>query len=66
MRRFWMAGGIGIGLCLGFLVLLVVGTYSAAAGLAGGGGGRPLGLVKGACRRSTRPWCRSGAPSARR
>src|SRR4051794_29746052 len=45
-----MAGGIGIGLCLSFLVLIVVGTYSAAAGLAGAGaaGGRALGLAKGA------------------
>ncbi|MET8753704.1 bifunctional lytic transglycosylase/C40 family peptidase [Streptomyces sp. NPDC004667] len=49
MRRFWMAGGIGFGLCLGFLVIIVVGTYSAAAGLSGAaGGGRPLGLAKGA------------------
>ncbi|MEU9181297.1 bifunctional lytic transglycosylase/C40 family peptidase [Streptomyces sp. NPDC048550] len=45
-----MASGIGIGLCLSFLVLIVVGTYSAAAGLVGAGaaGGRVLGLAKGA------------------
>ncbi|MGP9019546.1 bifunctional lytic transglycosylase/C40 family peptidase [Streptomyces sp. BR1] len=45
-----MAGGIGVGLSLAFLALLVVGTYSAAAGLAGGlgGGGRSVGLAKGA------------------
>ncbi|MCB5182413.1 C40 family peptidase [Streptomyces antimicrobicus] len=44
-----MAGGIGIGLCLSFLVLIVVGTYSAAAGLAGGGrGANNIALTKGA------------------
>ncbi|MFF3454307.1 NlpC/P60 family protein [Streptomyces sp. NPDC002730] len=43
-----MAGGVGIGLCLSFVVLLVVGTYSAAAGLMGGSGGRAVGLAKGA------------------
>ncbi|MEU9015481.1 bifunctional lytic transglycosylase/C40 family peptidase [Streptomyces sp. NPDC048479] len=43
-----MAGGIGIGLCLSFVALLVVGTYSAAAGLMGGSGGRAVGLAKGA------------------
>ncbi|MEV6648969.1 bifunctional lytic transglycosylase/C40 family peptidase [Streptomyces sp. NPDC051219] len=48
MRKFWVAGGIGIGLCLSFLGLLVVGTYSAAASLAAGGGGRAVGLAKGA------------------
>ncbi|MFJ6935155.1 NlpC/P60 family protein [Streptomyces sp. NPDC101132] len=48
MRRFWVAGGIGIGLCLSFLGLLVIGTYSAAAGLIGSGGGRAVGLAKGA------------------
>ncbi|MEU1076656.1 MULTISPECIES: bifunctional lytic transglycosylase/C40 family peptidase [unclassified Streptomyces] len=50
MRKFWVAGGIGFGLCLSFLALLVVGTYSAAAGLAGGlgGGGGAVGLAKGA------------------
>ncbi|MFD8414065.1 MULTISPECIES: C40 family peptidase [unclassified Streptomyces] len=47
MRRFWVIGGIGFGVCLCFLALLVVGTYSAAAGIAGGGG-RALGLTKGA------------------
>lgn len=48
MRKVWMAGGVGIGLCLSFVVLLVVGTYSAAAGLMGGSGGRAVGLAKGA------------------
>ncbi|MFE9258403.1 NlpC/P60 family protein [Streptomyces sp. NPDC006879] len=41
-----MAGGIGIGLGLVFVLLLVVGTFSAAANLVGGG--RALGLAKGA------------------
>ncbi|QES52433.1 peptidase P60 [Streptomyces venezuelae] len=43
-----MASGIGVGACLTFVLLLVVGTYSAAAGLASGAGGRPVGLAKGA------------------
>ncbi|NUK96478.1 C40 family peptidase [Streptomyces lunaelactis] len=44
-----MASGVGIGLCLSFVALLVVGTYSAAAGLMGGAnGGRAVGLAKGA------------------
>ncbi|WP_455357400.1 C40 family peptidase [Streptomyces sp. SYSU K217416] len=43
-----MASGIGIGLALSFLGLLVIGTYSAAASLAAGGGGRAVGLAKGA------------------
>ncbi|GAA2959640.1 transglycosylase TgdA [Streptomyces enissocaesilis] len=49
MRKVWVFSGIGIGLCLSFVALLVVGTFSAAAGLAGGaGGGRAVGLAKGA------------------
>ncbi|MFF4951954.1 C40 family peptidase [Streptomyces chattanoogensis] len=47
MRKFWVAGGLGVGLVLCLLGLLVVGTYSAAAGLAGAGG-RAVGLAKGA------------------
>ncbi|KIF03884.1 peptidase P60 [Streptomyces sp. RSD-27] len=43
-----MAGGIGIGVCLTFVALLVVGTYSAAAGLTKGGRQGAVGLVKGA------------------
>ncbi|MFF5427132.1 MULTISPECIES: bifunctional lytic transglycosylase/C40 family peptidase [unclassified Streptomyces] len=39
-----MAGG-AFGLCLGFLLLLVVGTYSAAAGLLGGAGSGKNGTV---------------------
>lgn len=46
VRKFWVAGGIGVGLVLSFLALLVIGTYTAAAGMAGGGG-RPVGLAKG-------------------
>jgi hypothetical protein len=50
VRKVWMASGVGIGLCLSFVALLVVGTYSAAAGLMGanGSGGRAVGLAKGA------------------
>jgi cell wall-associated NlpC family hydrolase len=47
VRKMWVAGGLGIGLCLCFLALLVVGTYTAAASLAGGAG-RVVGLAKGA------------------
>ncbi|MFJ8312268.1 MULTISPECIES: NlpC/P60 family protein [unclassified Streptomyces] len=44
-----MVGGIGLGVCLSFVALLVVGTYSAAAGIASGlGGGSGVGLAKGA------------------
>ncbi|AOP50440.1 C40 family peptidase [Streptomyces lydicus] len=46
MRKFWVAGGLGAGLVL-LLGLLLIGTYVAAAGLAGIGG-RALGLAKGA------------------
>jgi hypothetical protein len=50
VRKVWMASGVGIGLCLSFVALLVVGTFSAAAGLMGanGSGGRAVGLAKGA------------------
>ncbi|MFE9123591.1 NlpC/P60 family protein [Streptomyces sp. NPDC007172] len=47
MRRVWVVGGIGFGVCLSFVALLVVGTYSAAAGLASRAGGA-IGLAKGA------------------
>ncbi|MEV7562457.1 bifunctional lytic transglycosylase/C40 family peptidase [Streptomyces sp. NPDC089795] len=47
MRRFWVIGGISFGACLCFVALLVVGTYSAAAGIATAGG-RQVGLAKGA------------------
>ncbi|MER7465809.1 bifunctional lytic transglycosylase/C40 family peptidase [Streptomyces sp. NPDC097981] len=42
-----MASGIGVGACLTFIALLVVGTYSAAAGIASGGK-QAVGLAKGA------------------
>ncbi|CAM5445661.1 transglycosylase [Streptomyces tanashiensis] len=44
-----MAGG-ALGVCLGFVALLVVGTYSAAAGIAGGSAGKngTVALAKGA------------------
>lgn len=47
MRKYWVfvGGGIGLGLC--FIALLVVGTYSAAAGIAGAASGA-VGLAKGA------------------
>ncbi|MFB6839580.1 NlpC/P60 family protein [Streptomyces sp. NPDC056361] len=48
MRRAgkaWLVAGGSLGVCLGFLVLLVVGTYSAAAGIAGGAGSSANGTV---------------------
>ncbi|MCY0938722.1 bifunctional lytic transglycosylase/C40 family peptidase [Streptomyces sp. H34-S4] len=48
VRRLWVVGGISFGACLCFLALLVIGTYSAAAGIATGAGGRAGGLAKGA------------------
>ncbi|MGW1768600.1 bifunctional lytic transglycosylase/C40 family peptidase [Streptomyces sp. NPDC002073] len=47
MRRFWVASGIGTAVFFCFIALLVVGTYSAAAGIMTGGG-RFAGLAKGA------------------
>lgn len=48
MRKVWLAVTIGFGLFFSFIALLVVGTYSAAAGLAGGGTKSAVGLAKGA------------------
>ncbi|RPK67456.1 Gamma-D-glutamyl-L-lysine endopeptidase [Streptomyces sp. ADI95-17] len=48
MRKFWVVGGIGVGVAMSFVALLVVGTYSAAAGLEGSGGGGAVALAKGA------------------
>ncbi|WP_405999948.1 NlpC/P60 family protein [Streptomyces sp. NBC_00829] len=48
MRKAWLVAGASIGLCLSFVALLVVGTYSAAAGLMGGAKGGAVGLAKGA------------------
>lgn len=48
MRKAWLVVAAVGGLCMSFIGLLVVGTYSAASGLAGGGGGKAVGLAKGA------------------
>ncbi|MGV9312825.1 C40 family peptidase [Streptomyces sp. NPDC003691] len=48
MRKAWLVAGISVGGCLAFLALLVVGTYSLAAGATGSGSGRAVGLAKGA------------------
>ncbi|WP_149179856.1 bifunctional lytic transglycosylase/C40 family peptidase [Streptomyces sp. TRM49041] len=51
MRKGWLVGGVVVGACMSFVALLVVGTYVAAAGLAGGAGGGvrgTVGLAKGA------------------
>lgn len=47
MRKAWIVGGVGVGSCACFVGLLVVGTYSAAAGLGGATQGS-VGLAKGA------------------
>lgn len=47
-RKVWLAVIFGGGLLFSFMALLVVGTYSAAAGLAGGGSGGAVRLAKGA------------------
>ncbi|MFB7634038.1 NlpC/P60 family protein [Streptomyces sp. NPDC056149] len=47
MRKFWVTSGLGVGLMLCLVGLLVIGTYGAAAGLAGATG-RAVGLAKGA------------------
>lgn len=44
MRKLWLFVALGSGMALSFLALLVVGTYTAASGLAG----RGVGLAKGA------------------
>ncbi|WP_371791593.1 bifunctional lytic transglycosylase/C40 family peptidase [Streptomyces sp. NBC_01471] len=46
MRKVLVMGGIGVGTSLGFIGLLVVGTYSAAAGI--GSTGSTVALAKGA------------------
>ncbi|QES20858.1 peptidase P60 [Streptomyces venezuelae] len=48
--KAWLVAGGSLGVCLGFVALLVVGTYSAAAGLIGGAGSGKngtVGLAKG-------------------
>lgn len=47
-RRFWLIVIIAGGLCLSFLALLVVGTFSAAAGLTESADGASVTLAKGA------------------
>jgi cell wall-associated NlpC family hydrolase len=47
-RKVWLAVIVGGGLLFSFFALVVVGTYSAAAGLAGGGSGGAVRLAKGA------------------
>ncbi|MFD9789541.1 NlpC/P60 family protein [Streptomyces sp. NPDC059070] len=48
MRKVWVVSGTAVGASLSFVALLVVGTYSAAAGLTTGGGGQSVALAKGA------------------
>ena len=71
MRKVWLGVSVGIGVCLSFVVLLVLGTYMVAANLAGGGGrdqcrpgeGRGPGLVRS---RSSSGTGNSAPPSTRR
>ncbi|MET9955368.1 bifunctional lytic transglycosylase/C40 family peptidase [Streptomyces sp. NPDC006339] len=44
-RRAWLVAGVVFGVCLSFVALIVVGTYSAAAGLLGGAGNGKNGTV---------------------
>ncbi|MGP3983399.1 bifunctional lytic transglycosylase/C40 family peptidase [Streptomyces sp. KR80] len=53
MRKAWWWGGAGLALGAGFMALLIIGTYSAAAYLMGGG--RAVGLAKGAVPAAYRP-----------
>lgn len=46
-KKVWLTVTVGLGSCLSFLALLVIGTYSAALGLAGGAGGTVT-LARGA------------------
>ncbi|MEV6779574.1 bifunctional lytic transglycosylase/C40 family peptidase [Streptomyces syringium] len=48
MRKLWVGVGVGIGMSLCFIGLLVIGVYSAASNLLGGGGKGAVGLAKGA------------------
>ncbi|MEV4427305.1 bifunctional lytic transglycosylase/C40 family peptidase [Streptomyces sp. NPDC049602] len=47
--KAWLVAGGALGVCLGFVALLVIGTYSAAAGIAGGASGKggTVALAKG-------------------
>ncbi|MBT2386227.1 bifunctional lytic transglycosylase/C40 family peptidase [Streptomyces sp. ISL-11] len=48
VRKLWVGVGAGIAMCLCFIGLLVIGVYSAASNLLGGGGGKSVGLAQGA------------------
>ncbi|WP_447038798.1 C40 family peptidase [Streptomyces sp. DSM 118878] len=52
VRKAWLIASVGFGGALGFIALLVLGTYMAAGSMAGGasgaGGGASVGLAKGA------------------
>ncbi len=48
MRKYWIAGGVGVGLVMAFLALLVMGTYMVAGSMLGGATGGAVGLAKGA------------------
>ncbi|WP_335981205.1 MULTISPECIES: bifunctional lytic transglycosylase/C40 family peptidase [Streptomycetaceae] len=48
MRRIWLVVIIALGLCFSFLALLVVGTFSAAAGLSDDENGQAVTLAQGA------------------
>ncbi|WP_282795955.1 NlpC/P60 family protein [Streptomyces sp. CC224B] len=48
MRKTWLLAAVAFGGSLGFLMLLVVGTFVAAGSLAGNGSGGSVGLAKGA------------------
>ncbi|MFI1017880.1 NlpC/P60 family protein [Streptomyces sp. NPDC020965] len=48
MRKAWLVAGVSIGASLAFVALLVVGTFTAASGVFGGGGKNgSVGLAKG-------------------
>ncbi|MBB4892061.1 cell wall-associated NlpC family hydrolase [Streptomyces olivoverticillatus] len=47
MRKLWVGVSVGIGVCLSFVGLLVVGVYVAAGNLDGFGGKGSVGLAKG-------------------
>lgn len=47
MRKLWVGVSVGIGVCLSFVGLLVVGVYVAAGNLDGLGGKGSVGLAKG-------------------
>ncbi len=48
MRKVWVIGGAAVGLCMGFVTLLVVGVYVVGGNLMGGVASAGRGLSKGA------------------